>query len=77
MMALRSREPAHGDAILVPHTLDSQKGMALAQEAAQRAGVRIEITNNLVKDLPRARALVYLTRSEGLARESCSPWPTA
>jgi Glycosyltransferase Family 4/Glycosyl transferases group 1 len=57
---------AHGDAILVPHTLDPQKGMSLAQEAARRAGVTIEITNNLGEDLPRARALVYLSRSEGL-----------
>ena len=59
-------ECAHGDAILVPHTLDPQKGMALAEEAARRAGVKIEITSNLAEDLPRARALVYLTRSEGL-----------
>ncbi len=57
---------AQGDAILVPYTLDPQKGMSLAQDAARRAGVRIEITNNLGEDLPRARALVYLTRSEGL-----------
>jgi Glycosyl transferases group 1 len=59
-------EVAHGAAILVPHTLDPQKGMSLAQEAARRAGVTIEITNNLGEDLSRARALVYLTRSEGL-----------
>lgn len=59
-------EPAHGDAILIPYTADPQKGMSLAQEAAQRADVRVEITNNLAEDLSRARALVYLTRSEGL-----------
>lgn len=59
-------ECAHGDAILVPRTLDPQKGMLLAEEAARCAGVTIEITNNLGEDLPRARALVYLTRSEGL-----------
>ena len=59
-------ECARGDAVLVPYTLDPQKGMALAQEAARRAGVSVEITGNLVEDLPRARALVYLTRSEGL-----------
>jgi hypothetical protein len=59
-------QPAHGDAILVPYTDDPQKGMPLAQEAARRAGVRIEITNNLGEDLSHARALVYLTRSEGL-----------
>jgi Glycosyl transferases group 1/Glycosyltransferase Family 4 len=60
------RQPAHGDAILVPHTVDAQKGMSLALEAAQRAGVKVEITANLAEDLPRARALVYLTHSEGL-----------
>lgn len=59
-------EPAHGDAILVPHSLDPQKGMALALEAARMAGVKIEITHDLPADLPRARALVYLTHSEGL-----------
>ena len=59
-------ECARGDAILVPYTLDPQKGMSLAQEAARRAGVSVEVTNNLGEDLPRARALVYLTRSEGL-----------
>jgi hypothetical protein len=53
-------------AILIPHTIDSQKGMALAREAAQLAGVEFEITRNLATDLPRARALVYLTYSEGL-----------
>jgi glycosyltransferase involved in cell wall biosynthesis len=40
--------------------------MALAQEAAALAGVKVEITKNLAADLSRARALVYLTRSEGL-----------
>jgi hypothetical protein len=59
-------EPARGDAILVPWTLDEQKGMALAREAAKIAGVKIEITKELLGDLPRSRALVYLTRSEGL-----------
>lgn len=59
-------EPAHGDAILAPHTPDPRKGMALAIEAAQIAGVKLEITKNLEADLPRARALVYLTLSEGL-----------
>lgn len=58
--------PANGDAILVPHSLDPEKGMALALEAAEIAGVKIEITHDLPADLPRARALVYLTHSEGL-----------
>jgi len=59
-------EPARGSAILAPRTLDAQKGMALAEEAARLAGVEIEMSANLEADLPRARALVYLTRSEGL-----------
>lgn len=59
-------QPACGDAILVPHSLDPQKGMALTLEAAQSAGVKVEVTNHLADDLPRARALVYLTHSEGL-----------
>ncbi len=58
--------PASGDAILIPRTLDPQKGMALAKQAAALAGIEAEITNDLDRDLPRARALVYLTRSEGL-----------
>ena len=59
-------QAARGNAILVPHSLDPQKGMALAQEGAQNAGVRVEITKDLPADLPRARALIYLTHSEGL-----------
>jgi hypothetical protein len=57
---------ANGDKIIAPRTLDPQKGMALAQEAAQLAGVDIEMSFDLEADLPHARALVYLTRSEGL-----------
>jgi len=59
-------EPARGDAILVPSTPDPAKGMALAEDAAARAGVRIERSADLARDLPHARALVYLSRSEGL-----------
>jgi hypothetical protein len=57
---------ANGPAIIAPRTLDTQKGMALAQQAARLAGVEIEMSSNIEQDLPRARALVYLTRSEGL-----------
>jgi hypothetical protein len=60
------REAASGDAILVPRTSDPRKGMALAEEAATLAGLPIAASENLESDLPRARALVYLTRSEGL-----------
>jgi hypothetical protein len=59
-------EMAKGSRILAPYTLDSQKGMALAEEAAKLAGVEIRMSENLEKDLPQARALVYLTQSEGL-----------
>jgi hypothetical protein len=57
---------ARGAAILAPLTLDPRKGMALAEEAARLAGVELEMSSNLEADLPRARALVYLTHSEGL-----------
>jgi hypothetical protein len=57
---------AKGETILTPHTLDPRKGMALAEEAAKLAGVRIKTSTNLEADLPGARALVYLTQSEGL-----------
>jgi hypothetical protein len=59
-------KPSSGSAILVPHTLDPQKGMALAQEAASAAQVEITISSDLAADLPHARALVYLSHSEGL-----------
>jgi glycosyltransferase involved in cell wall biosynthesis len=57
---------ANGDKIIAPYTVDPLKAMALAQQAAKLAGVDIETSANLEGDLPRARALVYLTRSEGL-----------
>jgi glycosyltransferase involved in cell wall biosynthesis len=59
-------QPAHGNDILAPHTLDPEKGMALALEAAKLAGIDLKISSDLEADLPDARALVYLTHSEGL-----------
>jgi glycosyltransferase involved in cell wall biosynthesis len=59
-------QPARGDAILVPQTLDPAKGMALAEAAATHTGVSIRCSTNLEADLPYARALVYLSQSEGL-----------
>jgi hypothetical protein len=59
-------DAAHGDAILAPRTPDPRKGTALAIDAARLAGVEIEMSSNLEADLTRARALVYLTHSEGL-----------
>lgn len=59
-------EAAHGDAIIAPRTLDPEKGMALAQQAAEQAGIELKLSSDLESDLPRARALLYLTHSEGL-----------
>jgi len=59
-------QPTHGDAVLAPLTGDPEKGMALAQEAAKLAGVDLKLSSDLAADLPHARALVYLTHSEGL-----------
>jgi glycosyltransferase involved in cell wall biosynthesis len=39
---------------------------ALAMQAAATAGVNVRVSTDLAVDLPRARALIYLTRSEGL-----------
>jgi hypothetical protein len=59
-------EAAHGNAILAPRTTDPRKGMALASEAARLAGIESEMSSTLGADLPRARALISLTPSEGL-----------
>jgi glycosyltransferase involved in cell wall biosynthesis len=59
-------EPARGDSILVPDTDDPEKGRALAEAAAGRAGVRLRRSSNLEADMPGAKALVYLSRCEGL-----------
>jgi len=58
--------PASGDAILVPYTLDPAKGLALAEQAGALAGVRLQRSTDLEADLPGARALVYISHSEGL-----------
>ncbi len=59
-------EPAHGDAVLALDTSDSEKGTALAVQSAKLAGVELRLSSNLEADLPHARALLYLTKSEGL-----------
>ncbi|MGD1073699.1 MAG: glycosyltransferase family 4 protein [Bryobacteraceae bacterium] len=59
-------QPARGEAILVPWTADPEKGMALAERAAARAGITLQRSTNLEADLPGARAMVYISRSEGL-----------
>jgi len=58
--------PARGDVFLTPYTADPAKGMALAEEAAALAEIPLMRSKNLENDLPRARAMLYLTRAEGL-----------
>jgi glycosyltransferase involved in cell wall biosynthesis len=45
---------------------DPRKGAAAAAEAARLAGVDLEFSDNLERDLPRASVLLYLTYTEGL-----------
>jgi hypothetical protein len=59
-------EPALGESILVPDTDDPEKGRALAETAAGRIGLNLRRSSNLEADMPGAKALVYLSRSEGL-----------
>ncbi len=59
-------QPAWGDAVVAPYTLDPEKGLDLAEEAARIAGVELVKSRDLPADLRRARVLLYLTRSEGL-----------
>jgi hypothetical protein len=60
------QQMSRGDAILAPNTLDPLKGSLLAQAAARLSGIAIMMSADLNADLPGARALVYLTHSEGL-----------
>jgi hypothetical protein len=53
--------PAKGQRILA-----IDKGTNLSEAAAKHAGVELEKPVNLTADLPGARALLYLTGSEGL-----------
>lgn len=57
---------AHGDAVIAPYSADPGKGMALAAEATRAAGVVLKISSDLPRDLPHARAMLYLTYAEGL-----------
>jgi hypothetical protein len=59
-------EPARGEDILIPETRDPEKGMALAIESAKLAGINVKKSDDLDRDLPRAKAMIYLTQSEGL-----------
>ena len=55
-----------GEAVVTLHTSDPAKGMNLALEAARAAGIDLLVSRDLIADLPRARAMLYLTHSEGL-----------
>jgi hypothetical protein len=57
---------AQGDDLVTLYTTDPAKGMALATEAARAAGIELKISTDLTRDLPHARAMLYLTQSEGL-----------
>jgi Glycosyl transferases group 1/Glycosyltransferase Family 4 len=60
-------DPAHGDAILAPDSrADPKKGAALAIEAARLAGVDLQFSSDLERDLAHASLLIYATYSEGL-----------
>ena len=59
--------PARGNAMLtLANATDPEKGAALAAEAARQAGVPLEFTSHLERDLTRAAMFVYITHSEGL-----------
>lgn len=58
---------AQGSAVLTPDQgQDTQKGTALALEAAHLAGAQLKLTHDLERDLPGAGLFVYVTHSEGL-----------
>jgi len=57
---------ASGSAIVVPASNDPEKCVDIALEGARLAKVEVVLSENLEADLPRARAMVYMTRSEGL-----------
>jgi len=60
-------ESEPGSAILAPANAgDPQKGAPLAMEAARLAGVEIQLSTDLERDLRRAAVFVYVTHSEGL-----------
>jgi glycosyltransferase involved in cell wall biosynthesis len=59
-------QPTAGNHVIALQSSDPGKGMALAADAARAAGVEIRFSSDLIRDLPRARAMLYLTRSEGL-----------
>jgi len=60
-------DPASGSSVLaLANESDPQKGVALAVEAGLVAGVTLQFTGDLERDLSHAAIFVYLTHSEGL-----------
>lgn len=60
-------ESEPGSVLLAPANAgDPQKGAPLAIEAARLAGVGIELSADLERDIRRAAIFVYVTHSEGL-----------
>lgn len=57
---------AEGTRVIAPASRDPMKGSDLVREAAAIAGVEVEFSEDLERDLPSAALLVYVTRSEGL-----------
>jgi len=59
--------PSEGARVVTPDGGgDALKSTALAVQAARQAGVEIEVSRDLERDLRTAGVFVYLTRSEGL-----------
>ena len=60
-------EPAQGETIVaLANAGDPEKGEALARQAARLAGVELQFSTNLERDVLHAGLLVYVTHSEGL-----------
>jgi Glycosyl transferases group 1/Glycosyltransferase Family 4 len=60
-------EPAAGPLVVAPaYTNDPEKGAPLALEGARLAGVTLQLSNDLERQLKDAAVFVYITHSEGL-----------
>jgi hypothetical protein len=60
-------EEARGSSVLAPaNASDALKGAPLALEGARLAGVKLELSSDLERDLRDAGIFVYITHSEGL-----------
>ena len=55
-----------GTQLMAPASDDPKKGSGLARDAGLAAGEHVRFSNDLVRDLPDAAILLYITESEGL-----------